>query len=219
MIRLLVADDQAVVRAGLVALLTAAPGVTVVGEAGDGHEAVVRAAETRPDVILMDVRMPGQSGIVATGRILATAQEPPPKILVLTTFDLDEYVYQALRAGASGFLLKEAEPDRLLTAIHTIAAGDMLFAPTVTRRLVETYLHANPPSGPAAADPLTDRELEVVRLVAGGLSNTDIARRLVISEGTVKTHLNRAMSKLDLTSRAQVVVHAYECGLVTPRRP
>jgi DNA-binding NarL/FixJ family response regulator len=216
MINVLVADDQAVVRAGLVALLTAAPGLTVVGEAGDGRAAVTQVVRTRPDVVLMDVRMPGQGGLAATRQIL-DSMPAPPKILVLTTFDLDEYVYEALRAGASGFLLKETEPERLLAAIHTVAAGDMLFAPTVTRRLIETYLHASPP-GPAPADPLTAREREVVRLVATGLSNGEIADRLVISEGTVKTHVNRAMTKLDLTSRAQVVVHAYEHGLITPGR-
>jgi DNA-binding NarL/FixJ family response regulator len=217
MIRVLVADDQAVVRAGLVALLTAAPGLTVVGEAGNGHEAVSRVATARPEVVLMDVRMPGLSGLDATRRILATAPDPPPRILVLTTFDLDEYVYEALRAGASGFLLKETEPARLLAAIHTVAAGDMLFAPTVTRRLIEAYLHTDRNAMPAAV-PLTTREREVVRLVAAGLSNADIASKLTISEGTVKTHVNRAMTKLDLTSRAQVVVYAYENGLVRPQR-
>jgi DNA-binding NarL/FixJ family response regulator len=225
MTRVLVVDDQFLIRAGLVALLRAAPGIEVVGEAGDGEEAVERAARTEPDVILMDIRMPGISGVVATERILAAAADPPPRILILTTFDLDEYVYTALRAGASGFLLKDAGPDRLLAAVHAVAGGDTLFAPSVTRRLIEAYAPPRPAAAPAGADRappaelgvLTARELEVLRLIARGLSNPEIADLLFISEATVKTHLNRTMAKLHLGSRAQAVVLAYETGLVTPR--
>ncbi|GHE86196.1 response regulator transcription factor [Streptomyces longispororuber] len=220
-IRVLVADDQFLIRAGLVGVLRAAPGIEVVGEAGDGAEAVELAASTRPDVILMDIRMPGMNGITATERILAAAPDPPPRVLVLTTFDLDEYVYGALRAGAAGFLLKDSGPERLLAAVAAIGNGDALFAPSVTRRLVEAFaLRAGVPlSGyapPPALDTLTGRELEVLKLAARGLSNTEIADRLYISEATVKTHLNRAMNKLNLDTRAQAVVLAYESGLVTP---
>ncbi|MCH5674903.1 response regulator [Streptomyces gilvus] len=216
-IRVLVVDDQFLVRGGLVALLRAAPGMEVVGEAADGAQAVRLAAKTHPDVVLMDIRMPGMTGIEATERILAAATDPPPRVLVLTTFDLDEYVYGALRAGASGFLLKDAGPERLLAAVTAVHGGDALFAPAVTRRLVEAFTRAadlpGPPPGLAA---LTGRELEVLKLVARGLTNAEAADRLFISEATVKTHLNRTMSKLGLASRAQVVVIAYETGLVTP---
>ncbi|MCW2872370.1 response regulator transcription factor [Actinacidiphila oryziradicis] len=221
--RVLVVDDQFLIRAGLVALLRAAPDIEVVGEAADGAEAVERAATTRPDVILMDIRMPGMSGVSATERILEQARDrqplPLPRVLVLTTFDLDEYVYAALRAGASGFLLKDAGPERLLAAVAAVAGGDMLFAPSVTRRLIEAYTRGVESSAdtPADLDALTAREVEVLRLIARGLSNTEIADRLFISEATVKTHLNRTMTKLDLGSRAQAVVLAYESGLVTPR--
>ncbi|MFI9503672.1 response regulator [Nocardia sp. NPDC052566] len=219
MISVLVVDDQPLIRAGLVALLNAAPGLTVAGAASDGEQAVGMAAATNPDVIVMDIRMPVVGGIAATRRILAGGN-PRPRILMLTTFDLDEYVYEALRAGASGFILKEADPDRLLSAIHTVAGGDMLFSPSITCRLIETYLqHSVSGSSPSDAelDLLTAREREVLRLVGTGATNNDIADRLTISEGTVKTHLNRVMTKLDLTSRAQAVVVAYETGLVTPR--
>ncbi|MGW7067785.1 response regulator [Streptomyces sp. NPDC054855] len=223
MTRVLVVDDQFLIRAGLVGLLRAAPGIEVVGEAGDGAEAVALAATTRPDVILMDIRMPGMSGIVATEKILAEAPEPPPRVLVLTTFDLDEYVYGALRAGASGFLLKDSGPERLLAAVAAVGGGDALFAPSVTCRLVEAFARqAGAGSSGDCAEPppdlraLTLREVEVLKLIATGLSNADIADRLYISEATVKTHLNRTMSKLDLDSRAQAVVVAYETGLVTP---
>ncbi|MGV9694470.1 response regulator [Streptomyces sp. NPDC003470] len=223
-IRLLVVDDQFLVRSGLAALLRAAPGMEVVGEASDGAEAVALAAETRPDVVLMDIRMPGMSGIQATERILAEAVDPAPRVLVLTTFDLDEYVYGALRAGASGFLLKDAGPERLLAAVAAVHGGDALFAPAVTRRLVEAFTRMSDtrsakPSDtgpPPALTSLTGREAEVLGLVARGLSNAEAADRLFISEATVKTHLNRTMSKLGLTSRAQAVVLAYETGLVTP---
>ncbi|MEU5434320.1 response regulator transcription factor [Streptomyces sp. NPDC020719] len=217
MTRALVVDDQFLVRAGLVALLRAA-GVDVVGEASDGAEAVAQAAATRPDVILMDIRMPGMSGITATERILAEAPDPAPRILILTTFDLDEYVYSALRAGASGFLLKDSGPERLLNAVAAVGGGDTLFAPSVTRRLVEAFARPVEQSPQLSSDlaALTARETEVLKLTARGLSNLEISDRLFISEATVKTHLNRAMSKLDLASRAQAVVLAYESGLVTP---
>ncbi|MFF3639814.1 response regulator [Streptomyces sp. NPDC002564] len=224
-IKVLVVDDQFLIRAGLVGLLRAAPGIDVVGEAGDGDEAVALAAETRPDVVLMDIRMPGTNGITATRRILAAAAEPAPRILVLTTFDLDEYVYGALRAGASGFLLKDSGPERLLAAVAAVGGGDALFAPSVTRRLVEAFTrqaHGNgSDTGDGGGPPpdlgaLTLREVEVLKLIGRGLTNADIAERLYISEATVKTHLNRTMSKLDLDSRAQAVVVAYETGLVTP---
>ncbi|MGW6533990.1 response regulator [Streptomyces venezuelae] len=221
-IRVLVVDDQFLIRAGLVGLLRAAPGVEVVGEAGDGEEAVALAAQTRPDVVLMDIRMPGMNGITATEKILGQAGEPAPRVLVLTTFDLDEYVYGALRAGASGFLLKDSGPERLLAAVAAVGGGDALFAPSVTRRLVEAFARQTAGPGADDAEPppdlgaLTLREVEVLKLIAGGLTNAEIAERLYISEATVKTHLNRTMSKLDLDSRAQAVVVAYETGLVTP---
>jgi DNA-binding NarL/FixJ family response regulator len=219
MTKVLVADDQVLIRAGLAALLRAAPEITAVDEAADGEGAVRLAAATRPDVILMDIRMPGLSGIEATRRILAAAPHDPPRVLVLTTFDLDEYVYAALRAGASGFLLKDTPPGRLLGAIATVAAGDMLFAPTITRRLIEAYTRPVAGADPVPAlDALTERERAVLRLVGTGLTNADIADRLGITEATVKTHLNRTMAKLNLGSRAQAVVAAYETGLVTPRR-
>ncbi|MFE5295500.1 response regulator [Streptomyces sp. NPDC056632] len=226
MTSVLVVDDQDLIRAGLVALLRAAPGIEVVGEAADGESAVACAARLRPDVILMDIRMPGMDGTVATERILADAaaadsDAPPPRILVLTTFDLDEYVYAALRAGASGFLLKDTGPQRLIDAVSAVGHGDLLFAPSVTRRLIETYVsNADPAPDPATdLDLLTARECEVLRLTARGLSNTEIAEQLYIGEATVKTHLNRTMSKLNLDSRAQAVVLAYETGLVVPGGP
>ncbi|GHF73745.1 DNA-binding response regulator [Streptomyces mashuensis] len=221
-IRVLVVDDQILIRAGVAALLRAAPGMTVVAEAADGEEAVALAAAHRPDVVLMDIRMPGLSGIAATERILREAADPPPRVLVLTTFDLDEYVYAALRAGAAGFLLKDAGPQRLLAAVTAVAGGDTLFAPSVTRRLIEAFTRQPPgpagptTDGPGALEGLTGRETEVLRLTGRGLSNGEIAGELVISEATVKTHLNRAMAKLGLCSRAQAVVVAYESGLVTP---
>ncbi|KAB8169883.1 response regulator [Streptomyces sp. 3MP-14] len=226
MTRVLIVDDQFLIRAGLRGVLDAAPGIEVVGEASDGEEAVRVAAETRPDIVLMDIRMPGTNGIQATERILADAddREPPPRILVLTTFDLDEYVYGALRAGASGFLLKDSGPERLLAAVTAVGGGDSLFAPSVTRRLVAAFARtpeaagAAPPGAQPAPDleALTSREREVLRLTGLGLSNAEIADRLYISTATVKTHLNRTMSKLHLDSRAQAVVVAYETGLVTP---
>ncbi|NEA86544.1 response regulator transcription factor [Streptomyces sp. SID9913] len=216
MTRVLVVDDQFLIRAGLVGLLRAAPGIDVVGEASSGGEAVTLAAETAPDVVLMDIRMPGMTGIEATERILAQADGAPPRVLVLTTFDLDEYVYGALRAGASGFLLKDSGPERLLAAVAAVGAGDALFAPSVTRRLVEAYARQTVDEHPADLEALTSREVDVLKLCARGMSNAEIADRLFISEATVKTHLNRTMTKLNLGSRAQAVVVAYETGLVTP---
>jgi DNA-binding NarL/FixJ family response regulator len=218
MIGVLVVDDQVLIRAGLAALIHSAPGLHVVGQAADGQEAVQLVATERPDVVLMDVRMPGVNGVDATERILAEAGPHAPKVLILTTFDLDEYVYAALRAGACGFLLKDTPPERLLSAIKTIAVGDLLFAPSVTRRLIEAYtqrpgLALEPP--PDLRE-LTGREIEVLELVGKGLSNDDIAAQLVLSVATVKTHLTRIMTKLRLSSRAQAVVIAYETGLVIP---
>jgi DNA-binding NarL/FixJ family response regulator len=220
MIRVLVVDDQVLIRAGLAALINATPGLGVVGQAANGHEAVAQAATSRPNVILMDIRMPGLDGVRATEQILAAADGRPPRILILTTFDLDEYVYAALRGGASGFLLKDTAPQRLLAAIHAIAEGEQLFAPTVTRRLIETYTRGGPtnPVPPPDLCQLTAREVEVLRLVAKGMTNGEIAEDLVLSEATVKTHINRTMTKLNLCSRAQAVVVAYESGLVTPQR-
>ncbi|WP_328474720.1 response regulator transcription factor [Actinoplanes sp. NBC_00393] len=215
-IGVLVVDDQILTRAGLAALIRAAPGLDVVGEAADGQQAITLAAELRPEVILMDIRMPGISGAAATARILADAPSPPPRVLVLTTFDIDEYVYAALRAGASGFLLKETPPERLLAAIRTVADGDTLLAPSVTRRLVEAYAPSGPEHPPSDLAVLTAREIEILRLVATGRSNAHIAEALFVSEATVKTHLNRLMTKLNLSSRAQAVVAAYESGLVVP---
>ncbi|MFI7382557.1 response regulator [Streptomyces sp. NPDC049813] len=222
-IRVLVVDDQYLIRAGLAGLLRAAPNTVVVGEAADGEEALALAARLHPDVVLMDIRMPGTDGIAATRRLLDQADEPAPRVLVLTTFDLDEYVYGALRAGAAGFLLKDSGPERLLTAVAAVANGDHLFAPTVTRRLVEAYTPATGRKGAAAQDStgeqlseLTGREREVLELTGRGLSNQQMAERLFISDATVKTHLNRAMAKLGLSSRAQAVVLAYETGLVSP---
>jgi DNA-binding NarL/FixJ family response regulator len=214
-IRVLLADDQRLVRSGFRLILREDPGLEVVGEAGDGEEAVALAGELRPDVVLMDVRMPTLDGIEATRRILA-GPEPRPRVLVLTTFDLDEYVFEALRAGASGFLLKDAPEAQLGAAIRIAAEGGSMFAPSVTRRLIERFAGAgNAPALPAL-DELTVRELEVLRLLARGLSNSEIASELVVSEHTVKTHVAHVLAKLDLRDRIQAVVLAYECGLVRP---
>jgi DNA-binding NarL/FixJ family response regulator len=249
-VKVLIADDQVLIRAGIAAILRAAPGYEVAGEASDGAEAIAMAELTEPDVILMDIRMPDTDGIAATRAILGSGREHLPRILILTTFDLDEYVYEALRAGADGFVLKDTPPERLLAALKAVADGDTLFSPTVTKRLVHAYVAATAvegepagPGGPASWSPatslvprsrrpegptsaeraalaaLTTRETDVLRLVATGLSNGEIAERLVVSEGTVKTHLNRAMAKLNLSSRAQAVVLAYESGLVVAGQP
>jgi DNA-binding NarL/FixJ family response regulator len=215
--RIAVVDDQDVVRAAFGALLTTQSDFTVVGTAADGAQAVRLCAEQRPDVVLMDVRMPVMDGIEATRRIVAT--EHRPRVLVLTTFDLDEHVYDALDAGASGFLLKDVSAERLFDAVRVIAAGDALLAPSVTRRLVAEFakLRSRPLSAPATVDALTPREREVLLLVAEGLSNPEIAARLVVGEETVKTHVSRVLTKLGLRDRTQAVVLAYESGLVIPR--
>jgi DNA-binding NarL/FixJ family response regulator len=218
-IRVVVVDDQVLIRAGLVALLGGVPEIEVVGQAASGAEAVALARTHQPDVVLMDIRMPDTDGIAATRQILATNAENPPRILVLTTFDVDEYVYDALQAGAHGFLLKTTPPERLIAAIATVAAGDKLFAPTVIQRLIEAYVHRRATKVPglrAELDDLTARELDVLRLVGTGRSNLEIASALTITEATVKTHLNRLMAKLGVASRAQAVVLAYEAGLVRP---
>ncbi len=213
-VRVVVADDQPLVRRGLRMILSDAADVEIVGEAADGHEAVALAAAEKPDVVLMDVRMPGMDGIEATRAV--TAVEDPPRVLVLTTFDLDEIVYDALRAGASGFLLKDAPEERLLTAIRVVAEGGSLFAPAVTRRLIEEFARRPRTTGPSGLQELTERESEVLRLVARGLSNAEIAIELFVSENTVKTHVARVLMKLGLRDRVQAVVLAYETGLVQP---
>jgi DNA-binding NarL/FixJ family response regulator len=213
-IRVLIADDQALVRTGFRLILSGEPGIEVVGEARDGAEAATLAAELKPDVVLMDVRMPGVDGIEATRRIVV--DETSPRVLVLTTFDLDDIVYDALRAGASGFLLKDAPEERLLTAIQVVAEGGSLFAPSVTRRLIDEFSRRAPTAPAPALSELTARELEVLRLLAEGLSNAEIAARLVVSEHTVKTHVARILQKLDLRDRTQAVVLAYESGVVRP---
>jgi DNA-binding NarL/FixJ family response regulator len=215
-ISVLVVDDQEMVRAGFTALLNAQADLEVVGQAGDGAEAVELAAELHPDVILMDVRMPVMDGLAATRRILATADSgESPRIIMLTTFDLDDYVYAALRAGASGFLLKHSTPDELAAAVRIVAAGDALLAPSVTRRLVEDFARVQPVV-PITPVHLTPRETDVLRLVARGLSNRQIAGELVLAEQTVKTHVSNILTKLDLRDRAQAVVYAYEAGVVVP---
>ena len=217
--RCLIADDQAMVREGFAAVLAAQPGLQVVGQAADGADAVRLARHLLPDVVLMDVRMPVMDGLEAARQILGSAAGTArPKVLMLTTFDLDDYVYEALRAGASGFLLKDATAAELVHAVRVVAAGDALLAPSVTRRLIADFAR-RPPSGPRfppAAGALTQRETEVLRLIAHGLSNTEISSALVIAEQTTKTHVGRILAKLDLRDRAQAVVFAYETGLVTP---
>ena len=215
MTRVVVADDQDLVRTGL-QLVLEARGCEVVGVAGDGRQAVSVVRETRPDVVLMDIRMPVMDGIAATREI--TADGLPTRVLVLTTYDLDRYVYDALAAGASGFLLKATPPDRLVEGIRTVCAGEKLLAPSLTRRLIEEYLRHPPPGdgSPSALAGLTDRERQVLTLMARGLSNDDIAAELVVAQATVKTHVNRVLAKLGAVTRVQAVVLAYESGLVRP---
>ncbi|PZF82127.1 response regulator [Jiangella anatolica] len=219
MIRVVVVDDHEVVRAGFAALLDTQPDVTVSGSAADGAAAVALCREIRPDVVLMDVRMPVLDGIEATRRIVDEAGGDGPRILMLTTFDLDEHVYDALAAGASGFLLKDVTAERLFDAVRVVAAGEALLAPSVTRRLIGEFarLRPRPAAQAAALATLTPREREVLRLVAEGLSNPEIAGRLVVGEETVKTHVSRVLAKLGLRDRTQAVVTAYESGLVVPR--
>ena len=222
-LRVLVADDQELVRAGFRMILEAQPDIEVVAEAADGDAAVRLARRFRPDVVLMDVRMPGLDGLEATRRLLELdgreAAGSPPRVVILTTFDLDEYVYAALQSGASGFLLKDVSPEHLVGAVRTVAVGDALLAPSITRRLVERY--ARPANGievaPAALATLTPRETEVFRLVARGMSNAEIAEQLIVSEATVKSHVAGVLAKLGLRNRAQAVVFAYESGLVQAR--
>jgi len=217
-VRVVVVDDQEVVRAGFAALLDTQPDFTVVGTAANGRDAIRVCVEKAPDVVLMDVRMPEMDGIEATRRLLVS--EPNvPKVLMLTTFDLDDYVYDALHAGASGFLLKDVGAEQLFDAVRIVAAGDALLAPTVTRRLISEFTRLRPsrPTDPVLVDRLTPRETEVLRLVAEGLSNAEIAQRLIVSDETVKTHVSRVLSKLGLRDRVQAVVAAYETGLVVPR--
>jgi DNA-binding NarL/FixJ family response regulator len=221
-IRCVIADDQAMVREGFAAMLAAEPGITVAGQAVDGTDAVRQARQLDPDVVLMDVRMPVMDGLEAARRILtAAAGSPRPRVLMLTTFDIDEYVYEALRAGASGFLLKDATTAELIHAVKVVAAGDALLAPSVTRRLIADFTRKGS-KGPAVTRPsatldvLTGRETEVLQLIAQGMSNTEISKALFIAPETTKTHVKRILAKLSLRDRAQAVVLAYESGLVTP---
>jgi DNA-binding NarL/FixJ family response regulator len=216
-IEVLIADDHELVRDGLRAVLDAQEDIEVVGEAADGEEALARASELRPDVVLMDIRMPRLDGIEATRRLIA-AGETAPRVLVLTTFDLDEYVFEALRSGAAGFMLKDARPAQLADAVRTVARGEALLAPAVTRRLIERYVHRRPAETTLAArfQELTERELEVLQLLTRGLSNAEIGARLFLSAATVKTHVTRLLAKLHVRDRVQAVVLAYEAGIVEP---
>ena len=217
-IRVLVVDDQSLVRAGFRLVLENHDDIEVVGEASNGHEAIHSAGRLKPDVVLMDIRMPELDGIAATRAITTTH---PARVLVLTTYDLDEYVYDALQAGASGFLLKDTPPSQLADGIRAVAAGEALLAPTVTRRLIEEFARVGPARRvrPSELDELTPRELEVLQLVARGMTNAEIAKDLFLSDTTVKTHVAHMLSKLDLRDRVQAVVLAYESGLITPGRP
>ena len=217
MIRVLIADDQALVRAGFRMILDAEEDIDVVGEASDGVEAVEQTRRLDPDVVLMDIRMPELDGIEATRRVVGLGGDRPVRVLMLTTFDLNEYVYEALRAGASGFLLKDVPPEELAAGIRVVARGDALLAPSITKRLIHEFARAAPAAAPPSGfDELTAREVEVFKLVARGLSNAEIAQELVVSETTVKTHVARMLMKLGLRDRVQAVVLAYESGLVTP---
>ena len=215
-VRVVIADDQGMVRSGFTTLLNSEPDIEVIGEAVNGQEAITRAIQLRPDVILMDVRMPVMDGLQATRQI--TAMDGAPRVLVLTTFDLDDYVYQALRWGASGFLLKDASARELAEAVRVVAAGDALLSPSVTRRLIAEFARMGAPRGPSrkTLKDLTERETEVLALVARGLSNAEIAAHLVVAEQTVKTHVSRILMKLGLRDRTQAVVLAYETGIVQP---
>jgi DNA-binding NarL/FixJ family response regulator len=216
-ISVLIADDQALVRAGFRAILDAQPGISVCGEAADGRDAVDLARKRRPHVVLMDIRMPDLDGLAATRRILSDAGDRDVAVLMLTTFDLNEYVYEALRAGASGFLLKDVLPEDLIAAVRVVAAGDGLIAPTITKRLIEQFARTAPPGTPPEGfESLTPREVEVLTLMAHGLANGEIAQELVLSQETVKTHVKRILSKLRARDRVQGVVLAYEAGLVAP---
>ena len=214
MIRVLIADDQALVRGGFRLILESQKDIEVVGEAADGRQALEQAGKLRPDVVLMDIRMPELDGLEATRRL--ARMDGAPRILILTTFDLDDYVYEAMKAGASGFLLKEVRPEQLADAVRAIAAGEALVAPAITRRLIEQFVSRRPPGSgpPTEVSDLTERELEVLKLIARGLSNGEIATELFVSEATVKTHITHVLSKLGLRDRVQAVVLAYECGLV-----
>ncbi len=220
-IRVLIADDQALVRTGFRMILEAESDLEVTGEAADGQQAVEIARRTRPDVVLMDIRMPRLDGVEATRRLAGPGVPAPVKVLILTTFDLDEYIVEGLRAGASGFMLKDVPPEKLVEGIRVIAAGDALLAPSVTRRLLDRFVSRLPPANGRLPDrlaALTEREREVLKLVATGLSNSEIAEKLFVSETTVKTHVSHALMKLGLRDRVQAVVLAYETGLVQPGR-
>jgi len=215
-IRVLLADDQTMVRAGFAMILDAQPDIEIVGEADDGERAIAQAARLQPDVIVMDIRMPKLDGVSATRSVLAQSKDFP-RVLVVTTFDIDQYVFDALRAGASGFLLKNAPPEELVRAVRIVAAGDSLLAPEVTRHLIEAFcLQPATSASPSQLQELTARERQVLELIARGLSNTEIAELLVVSHGTVKTHVARILMKLDLRDRIQAVVLAYETGLIKP---
>jgi DNA-binding NarL/FixJ family response regulator len=215
MIRVVLVDDDAMVRTGLRLILSGAQDVVVAGEAASGDEAMAVVPVEQPDVVLLDVRMPGTDGLAAARKLLADATKPW-RVIMLTTFDLDEYVFGAIEAGASGFLLKDVPPERLIAAIRTVAAGDMLLAPSITQRLVARYARPATPAAASRLDPLTERERQVLELIARGLSNAEIATRLYLGEATVKTHVGRVLAKLNLRDRAQAVIAAYEAGLVRP---
>ena len=219
-LRVLIADDQAMVRAGFRMILEAEPDMEVVGEAQDGEEALAAARRMRPDVVVMDIRMPRLDGVAATRRLLAEA-DPQPHVVIVTTFDDDENLYEALRAGAGGFLLKNAPPEQLVEAVRTVAAGEGLLSAAVTRRVIEEFARRSPSKSPppGALAELTEREVEVLRLIARGLSNAEIAEELVITPATAKTHVGRILMKLELRDRVQAVVFAYETGLVRPGSP
>jgi DNA-binding NarL/FixJ family response regulator len=218
-VRVLIADDQQLVRAGFAMILSNAPDIEVVAEATNGHEAVTLTGSLAPDVVLMDIQMPGLDGVEATRRIVAGANTSHARVLILTTFDLDEYVYGALQAGASGFLLKDVPPEQLIAAVRMAQQGDALLAPSITRRLIEEFTQPRRPASPTTQlDQLSPREAEVFRLLARGLSNQEIAGHLIVGENTVKTHVARILTKLSLRDRVQAVVLAYEAGIVTPGR-